>query len=205
MKVLRLSSHAYTEAAIAAAAISGGAFMGVGSAIWPEPYPEAEEGIELSPRRDIMLMDGVRVPVHDDLLFSNNPEWVLRQGSRVTILQASVEVVGGMPMLVEPKPDERDALVKLELSGYPFFAIRYLAKPEQVIARAGREHGLNDEHMLARLQPFDPLKAERTDQKYIFWGETRVREELTIRYDGRTVAYDKKRLQVPSLWRSIFG
>ncbi len=201
MKLFNLNSHA--DVSVIVASMHHG--MGPVAYYAPDPYPAATAGIELTFDRCVPV-GSLSVPVAEELLDCTDETVIRRDGNRVFLLQASIEKVDGVSTLVKPKDGEdRIALVKMDLSGAPYHLIRYQPEGEQLIARVGAEDGYPEERMLAKIEIGKPLRAQRFDHKYVLWGDERVRERLTIRFDGRTISYDNYPIFAPGLWQTLFG
>jgi hypothetical protein len=201
MKLFSLNSHVDAQVIVAAM------HHGIGATPYyvPDAYPTPRIGIELTEDRCVAV-GTTKIPVDAKLLDCTDPAVIKRERNRVILLQASIGKVDGVSTVVAPKEGEdRTALVKMDLSGFPHLHIRYQPADEQLIARVGVDDGYPDERMLAKIEIGKPLRAQRFDQKFVFFGEERVRERLTIRFDGRTIAYDNYQIDAPGFWRSLFG
>jgi hypothetical protein len=163
-----------------------------------DPYPTAKAGFELDPTTRSLRVGFVSKVAATEQLLSLAPDGgaIERDGSRVRVLRASVSNEGGRPVLVPEQPeDTTDALVLIDVgSGHHTF-IRYKCdETEQLVCHSRADNEPYQQRILVRLKPFgEAVLALRSSQKWIFWGEERLKETLSIRFDGQNVFYDIQR------------
>lgn len=169
-----------------------------------ERYPSAKPGIELNADRELIIGWEKQIKASKALLeLPADSKAIVRDRHKVTILRASVEVgAGGQIELVPEKDGDADqALVLFDVGRGPAYHLDLQTDSENIVAEVklatggwglGREH-----HMLARLRPFQSVRAVRTDKKWIFWGAEYVKEVLDFKFDGQTVFFDVTRNKRP--------
>jgi hypothetical protein len=179
--------------------------VGMAGRVHFDAYPRVLQGIVLHEDRTVVIGWRERIAVSDELLRLPPASGAIkREGSQVTILRCSVGTDrSGKKVLVPEKDDDRgNALVKLDQVGAGRYLGLYLkAQPSQVVARViepGSRWDGADDHMLAAMKPFEPVTAVRTDRKWIFWGEEKVKEQLSIVFDGATIFFDIVRVREAS-------
>lgn len=165
-----------------------------GPAAVTDRYPTARAGINLNDKHALNLVWKAEVPASEELLkLSADGDHVVREGRNVSVLRASVDRRDGVAVLVPEREDDREsALILCSVGASPGIYLTHEADQELVVA-----HGINDdgrfgrdEELLVKLKPWQSVKAVRRTRKWVFWGEVRHIETLTIRFDGRHVFYD---------------
>jgi hypothetical protein len=174
-----------------------GALHGVGAVYVPDVYPVAKPGLSLD-ATDRALKVGFSEKVFaNEALLNLSPDTgaITRDARNVTVLRCSVKTEANRPVLVpEEAGDEQDALVLIDVGAGRSSFIKYTVDPKQLVMHSRADGELNHERILVRLKPFDSaVVAVRSDLKWIFWGEERVKELLHIRYDGKNVFYETSR------------
>lgn len=161
-----------------------------------DAYPKPKAGFELDPTERALKVGFVeKVAASDELLrLPADSGAITRDGKHVKVLRASIRNDGGKPVLIpEQAEDTRNALVYIDVgSGHHTF-VRYQTAAEQLVAHSRIDGEPYQERILVVLKPFEPVTAVRSSQKWIFWGEERVKEILTIMFDGENIFYDIKR------------
>ncbi len=164
---------------------------------YPDKYPNPEPGIVLDESdRAIVVGFTERIKASDELLHLDPDTGAIkRNGRKVTVFRASIaaNAEGALELVPEKSEDAGDALVLVDVGAGRCLNVRLTATPAQVVAQVRVDGGWGSgyqDHMLARLSPFQPLVATRDDRRWIFWGELTDREKLSIAYDGENVFYD---------------
>jgi hypothetical protein len=163
-----------------------------------DAYPTAKPGFELDATDRVLKVGFVeRVAASDELLkLAPDGGAIERVGHTVRVLRASVKNDSGRPVLVpESADDVQDALVLIDVgSGHQTFVRYQCDEKTQLVCHSRADNEPFQQRILVRLKPFDTaVVALRSSQKWIFWGEERVKETLSIKYDGQNVFYDIQR------------
>lgn len=164
---------------------------------YPDKYPNPEPGIVLDETdRAIVVGWTSRIKASQELLkLSPDTGAIKRNGRQITVYRASIAAGadGQLELVPEKVEDTAAALVLMDVGAGRFLNVRLAADSEQVVTKVRSEGGWGcgyQDHMLARLSPFKPVSAIRSDRRFIFWGEVSDREELRIAFDGENVFYD---------------
>lgn len=172
----------------------GGSPHGMGSHAITDRYPTVRPGINLNDEHAVSLAWATNVPASEDLLKqSTDGRIVKREGRDVSVLRASVDKKnGGVVLVPERDEDKNAALILLAVQARPGIYLTHEADQELVLARGVDDGGRwgRDEELLITLKPWQSVRCIRRDRKWIFWGDIRHVETLTIRYDGKNVFFD---------------
>jgi len=168
----------------------------VGGAAYPHMihYPKAQPGVRLAPTdRTLVLAGERRIAVSKELLESNDPEAVRRDGTDVVILRASLKGSGDdLTLAPETDEDKDKALLKSEIFGSPSIAY----EGDAIAARVNTDDlGMHREVVLAVLTQFKPLTAVLSGKRWRrsgwkFYREACVKERLPIKFDGQNIFYE---------------
>lgn len=162
-----------------------------------DAYPKAAPGFDLDPTdRTLRVGFKERVSASDELLtLPAQSGAVKRDGRQVKVLRASVQMDGGVPVLVPEKPEDAGhALVYIGVGSGRHSFIRFQTDATQLVAHSRSDGEEGNEKVLVVLKPFESVVAVRSDKKYIFWGEERVKENLVISFDGENIFYNIQRV-----------
>lgn len=186
-----VSKGIFIPAASHHGALYGGSYVN-------DAYPTATSGFELDATDRVLKVGFVeRVAASDELLnLSPTGGAIARDGHKVRVLRASVNMDNGRPVLIPEQPnDTRDALVFIDVGSGRHTFVRYQCdEKEQLLCHSRTDDEPYQQRILVRLKPFDKaVLALRSSQKWIFWGEERVKETLSIKFDGQNVFYDIQR------------
>jgi hypothetical protein len=174
-----------------------GGMHGHPSAYVVEQYPTPTPGFELDPDERVLRVGFRRKVLASKELLTLSPESgaIEREGKHVKVLRASIRNEGGNPLLIpEQENDTENALVYLDVGSGRYTFIRIQSENEQLVCHSGDDGERGRDRALVVLKPFETVVALRSDQKWIFWGEERIREKLTISFDGKNVFYDRVRV-----------
>jgi hypothetical protein len=186
MKVFTLSS--YQDFILSGRAAQAGPVM--------VHYPKALNGLRLDRTdRTVVLGGERRIAVSKELLESNDPEAVQRDGTEVVILRASLKRSDTELTLVPETVEDKDkALLKSDIFGAP--SITYEGDDNQIAARISHDDlGMHHEIVLAELNKFEPLNAVLSGKRWRrkgwkFYREACVKERLPIKFDGQNIFYE---------------
>ncbi len=157
-------------------------------------YPTARAGISLNDKHTVNLIWKAEVPAGEELLkLSADGDQVVREGRDVNILRASVDTRDGGALLIPEREDDRDsALILCAVGAGPGIYLTHEADEQLVVARGINDDGRygHDEELLIKLKPWESIKATRRTRRFVFWGEIRLIETLTISFDGKNVFYN---------------
>jgi hypothetical protein len=163
-----------------------------------DAYPKSTEGIELHPTdRTVRVGFAQKVPASEELLKLSPESGAIRRGDRdVTILRASIDMSSGNPILVPERDDDKDnALVYLDVGPGHSTHIRYLVEPPALVAHSRADGDTGHERVLVIMKPFEPVVANRSMKRWLFFGAERLREVLRIAFDGRNIFYDTRKTE----------
>ncbi len=173
---------------------------GMGAYYIVDAHPTARPGFNLEPSDRTLKVGFTQSIRASEKLLVLPPAGgaIERSGKIVSVLRASIEGTGEQAVLIpERNDDTENALVYIDVgAGYCQY-IRYQTGKATVVRHACTAGEEGHERLLVVLKPFEPIVAVRSEKRWILWGAEKVRETLTIRFDGKNVFYD---VQPPPRW-----
>jgi hypothetical protein len=115
------------------------------------------------------------------------------EGGRITILRASVRLGsdGFFELIPEYANDKEGALVFFDIGSGGYSCVEFSTEPFATIASGVTDYvpfiGF-DTVLLVAMKPGSSVLARRHSKRWIFFGESVVRETLSYHFDGKTLS-----------------